>query len=66
MKSEDMEEMREQLLSLVESLENEEGMNLNEDYPLFKWVYEQRPDIEFQLLIRQMDEDEIPIGATIH
>lgn len=64
---EGFENMQDQLLELVTALEEEEGMNLMEDYPLFKWSYDARPDIEFQLLIKQLDADEIPMtNTTIH
>lgn len=64
---EDLDNLKDQLLDLVDMLETEEGMDLNEDFPLFKWSYPERPEIEFQLLIKQLDEYEIaPVNTTIH
>lgn len=63
----DLDNLKDQLLQLVKMLEEEEEMDLMEDHPLFKWGYPERPDIEFQLLIKQLDHDEIiPINTTIH
>lgn len=64
---EDLDGLKDQLLDLVNALEEEEEMDLSESHPLFKWSYPERPEIQFQLLILQLDEDEIvPVNNTIH
>lgn len=64
---EELDTLKDQLLELIDALEEEEGMDLNEEHPLFKWSYTERPDIQFQLLITQLDDDEIvPINNTVH
>jgi hypothetical protein len=59
--------LKEQLLELVDAFENEDGMDLSEEHPLFRWGYPERPDIEFQLLIKKVDSvDMMPLSNTIH
>lgn len=59
--------LKEQLLELVEALETEEEIDFSKEHPLFKWRYPERPDIQFQLLIKQVDSNDfMPISDTIH
>lgn len=44
--------MKEKLLTTVKEL-RESGVNIKETPPLFKWTYEEEPDIIFQLLITE-------------
>lgn len=62
----DMDFIKEQLLSLAEALEEEDGMDFSEVHPLFKWVYSERPHLQFQLMIVELDEAEQTTGGTIH
>jgi hypothetical protein len=63
---EDLDNLKDQLLELVDMLEEEEGMDLSEDHPLFRWSYPERPHIEFQLLIKEIEETTMPPNTTVH
>jgi len=56
--------LKEQLLELIEALEEDEGIELDKEFPLFKWSYPERPHIQFQLLIKELDE--VPTKDTVH
>lgn len=63
----EMDFIKEQLISLVESLEEEDGMDLSEVHPLFKWTYKDwRPHIQFQLMIVELDEADEMKEEVIH
>lgn len=48
--------MKEQLLETVSGL-MEDGIDLKENHPLFIWTYEELPNIEFQLLIKEVEKE---------
>jgi len=56
--------MKEKLLETVKELK-EKGINLKETPALFKWKYEEEPDVLFQLMIKIETEKEVPEGETI-
>lgn len=43
--------MKESLLNAVNTL-REDGVDFNETPPIFRWFYEEEPDLVFELLIR--------------
>lgn len=57
--------MKEQLLNTVVRL-REEGVNLGETPPLFKWSYPEEPNIQFQMLILEGNQMEIPFDEPLH
>ena len=56
--------MKEHLLEVIAGL-REQGMNLKEDHPLFKWSYSECPEIQFQLLILETEQLNIPFETTL-
>lgn len=56
--------MKQTLLETVAGLK-EQGINLKEEHPLYKWSYPEVPEIQFQLLIMETDQLNLPSGETI-
>ena len=62
--------MKEELIRTVRELRNS-GIDIAETPPLFRWTYDEEPDVMFQLLItpkmeaEEVDE-EIPEGEIVH
>lgn len=56
-KVEDKLPMKESLLHTVKMLREEKGINFKEQHPLFQWSYEEEPTLEFQLLIKEINND---------
>jgi len=55
---EDQRPMKEKLLETVSYLRADE-IDLEETPVIFKWVYPEEPHIEFQLLIKELDEKHV-------
>lgn len=49
--------MKESLLHTVKMLREERNVNFKEQHPLFQWSYEEEPTLEFQLLIKEINND---------
>ncbi len=57
--------MKEDLMLLVADLRDQD-IDLQETPALFKWSYEEEPHIEFQLLVKEVDQMGLPFNRTIH
>lgn len=51
--------MKEQIGELINGIRNESDINLKETPVVFKWVYEEYPDIGLQLVIEEIDPQEV-------
>jgi len=51
-----MKQLKKDLQSLVEDIRTNSKINMKEQHPLFKWKYDDDPTIEFQLMIREIEE----------
>jgi hypothetical protein len=60
-----MDELHKKLMMTLHDL-REEGIDLKEDPVLIRWVYPEEPWIEFELLIREMDEAYIEHTESLH
>lgn len=56
--------MKQTLLETVAGLK-ERGIDLKEEHPLYKWSYPEIPEIQFQLLIMETDQLNLPLGETL-
>jgi hypothetical protein len=50
-----LESMQKELVELVTQMK-EAGADLVKQPPLFKWSYEEHPEVEFSLLIKERDD----------
>ncbi len=57
--------MKEDLMLLVADLRDQD-IDLQETPALFKWSYQEEPHIEFQLLVKEVDQLELPINTIVH
>jgi hypothetical protein len=56
------ETMKNELIEVVKGFK-EKGINLTEDYPLFRWGFPELPNVEFQLLIMEKTPEEVVAEA---
>lgn len=57
--------MKEDLMLLVADLRDQD-IDLQETPALFKWSYQEEPHIEFQLLVKEVDQMGLPFSTTTH
>lgn len=58
--------MKERLLNILDNLRDDE-VNLEETPVIFKWSYEEEPHIQFQLMIKETEQGNLPLGSeTVH
>lgn len=57
--------MKKQLLETVKDLRESE-IDLGETPALFTWSYDEEPWIEFQLLIKEVDQANLPLIEELH
>lgn len=57
--------MKKQLLETVKDLRESE-IDLGETPALFTWSYDEEPWIEFQLLIKETDQANLPLEEELH
>ena len=57
--------MKQELFETVAGI-REQGINLKDQHPLFKWSYPEMPEIEFQLLIKEKVQLDLPFSETVH
>lgn len=57
--------MKKQMLGIVKEL-REKGIDFKNGPPHFKWIYEEEPHLEFNLLIVETDQASFPLESTLH
>lgn len=64
--------MKENLIQLVDTIQNEDKIDLKETPIIFKWIYPEKKEILFQLMVQEidpedviLDEDDDPIQSEI-
>lgn len=59
------DKMKQRLLGTLDGL-RETGIDLAETPALFTWSYEEEPWIEFQLLIKEVNQIQLPLEEPLH